>query len=204
MTPVIKPIILASQSAGRRELLAKAGLTFTAVAAHIDEEAIRDGLAARRAKARDIADALAEAKALKISRKNPGALVIGSDQLLIAPDGDIFSKAASKEEAEIQIARLAGRVHKLVSAVVVCEGGKAVWRIVDQARLTMRAMTAEEIIGYVASHWDKIRHCAGCYRIEAEGAALFEKIEGAKNTIVGMPMEPLLEYLTLRGYERAA
>ena len=153
---------------------------------------------------RDIADALAETKALKISRKFPQALVIGSDQLLASPDGDLLSKAQNPEEAEIQIARLAGRTHKLISAAVICESGKPVWRIVDSARLTMRSMTAQQVIDYVAAHWEHIRHCVGCYRIEAEGADLFEKIEGEQSTIIGMPMPPLLDYLTLRGYERAA
>ena len=202
MTPIIKPLILASKSAGRQEMLRASGLVFETVAARIDEEAIREGMQAEGAKPRDIADSLAEAKALKISRKFPGALVIGSDQLLVGPDGELFSKAESPEDAEITLAKLAGRTHRLISAAVICEGGKPVWRIVDSAKLTMKAATAQNIITYVEKYWEHIQYCVGCYRIEAEGAELFEKVEGNHNTIIGMPLEPMLDYLTLRGYER--
>jgi len=202
MTPVIKPLILASKSAGRQEMLRQAGLIFETQPARIDEESVREGMEAEGAKPRDIADSLAEAKALKISRKIPAALVIGSDQILVGPDGELVSKADNPEEAEVTLAKLAGRTHRLISAAVIGEGGKAVWRIVDSAKLTMKPMAAQDIISYVDRHWDNIRHCVGCYRIEAEGARLFEKVEGNHNTIVGMPLDQILDYLTLRGYER--
>ncbi|MEE9434888.1 MAG: Maf family protein [Sphingorhabdus sp.] len=207
MTPmagaVIRPLILASQSQGRQMLMREAGLSFECVSAVIDEEAVRSGMEAEGAKPRDIADALAQAKALKVSRKFPDAMVIGSDQILVMPDGDLMRKAGSRDEAEIQIAKLAGRTHRLISAAVICEEGKAVWRIVDGAKLTMKPLEASTITAYVKKYWEDIRHCVGCYRAEAEGAALFDNIEGEQSTIVGMPMRPLLDYLTIRGYERA-
>ena len=199
MSGDVKPLILASQSAGRQELLRAAGITFESVPAYIDELSVKEGLLAEGAKPRDIADTLAEAKALKISRKYPGALVLGSDQVLAAPDGSLMSKAETPEQAEVHIAKLSGRKHRLISAAVICEAGKPVWRIVDTAALTMKALSADEIIAYVSAHWDNIRHCTGCYRIEAEGRALFEDIAGDESTIVGMPISPLLAYLEMRG-----
>jgi septum formation protein len=202
MTPLIKPLILASSSAGRQEMLEKAGLAFEAIAARIDEDTLREALVADSAKPRDIADCLAEAKALKISRKFPKAMVIGSDQILVTENGELLNKADTPEQAEVTIAKLAGKSHRLISAIVVCEEGKPVWRIIDSARLMMKPMAAQEVIAYVARHWDVIRYCVGCYRIEAEGADLFSDVEGRPSTIIGMPIEPLLDYLTLRGYER--
>lgn len=202
MTPLIKPLILASSSAGRQEMLRAEGLAFEAIPARVDEESLREALLAESARPRDIADCLAEAKSLKISRKFPKAMVIGSDQILVTENGELLNKADTPEQAEVTIAKLAGKSHRLISAIVVCEEGKPVWRIIDSAKLMMKPMAAQEVIAYVARHWDVIRYCAGCYRFEAEGANLFTNVEGRPSTIIGMPIEPLLDYLTLRGYER--
>lgn len=192
-------LILASQSTGRLSMLQAAGVDVMPLAPAVDEEAIRQGLAAEGAKPRDIADALAQAKAVKISRKYPGDLVIGCDQILVTADGRLLDKPETPADAKEHLRLLSGKAHRLISAAVVCEGGAPVWRIVDTAQMTMRPLSDAFIDCYVAQHWDHIRHCVGCYRIEAEGAQLFASISGSQFTIIGMPLLPVLDYLRLRG-----
>jgi septum formation protein len=192
-------LILASQSAGRIAMLRAAGVEIQSCPAQVDEDSIKAALIQSGAKPRDIADALAEAKALKISRKQPTAMVLGCDQILLSADGKIFDKPANKDEARAHLAELSGASHKLISAAVICEQGAPVWRIVDTAQMTMRALSAEFIDQYVDNYWDEIQHCVGCYRIEAEGARLFASVSGSQFTIIGMPLLPILDYLRVRG-----
>jgi len=199
----VKSIILASKSIGRSQLLHDAGIDFSAVTADIDEAAIEEKLLLGGAKASAVAAELAQAKALKIAADYPDSLTLGSDQILVGPDGNILRKVASPDEAKRQLASLAGREHQLISAAVIVEGDTPVWRAVESATLMMHGLTAQYISDYVARHWDDIRHCVGCYRIEAEGRSLFDWIEGDESVIVGMPMPPLLDYLSRSGYERA-
>lgn len=180
-------------------MLRAAGVSVEPVAAFVDEEAIKNGMAAEGAKGRDIADALAEAKALKISRKYPTDLVLGCDQILVAADGQLLDKPKDEADAKAHLALLSGKTHRLISAAVIAEGGSAVWRIVDTAQLTMRPLGDGFIDDYVAQHWDEIRHCVGCYRIEAEGAQLFASISGSQFTIIGLPLLAVLDYLRNRG-----
>ncbi len=180
-------------------MLRAAGVDVTPVASSVDEESIKTGLVAAGAKARNIADALAEAKAVKISRKNPSDLVIGCDQILVTADGQLLDKPESPEQAKAQLQMLSGKVHRLISAAVICEGGAPIWRIVDTAQMTMRLLSDTFIDDYVAQYWDHIRHCVGCYRIEAEGAQLFASISGSQFTVIGMPLLPVLDYLRLKG-----
>jgi septum formation protein len=181
-------------------MLRAAGVDVTPVAAVVDEETIKEGLAAAGAKARDIADTLAEAKAVKISRKNPSELVIGCDQILVTADGQLLDKPESPEEAKAHLRLLSGKVHRLISAAVICEGGAPVWRIVDTAQMTMRLLSDNFIENYVVQHWEHIRQCVGCYRIEAEGAQLFASISGSQFTVIGLPLLPVLDYLRLKGF----
>jgi septum formation protein len=192
-------LILASQSAGRIAMLRAAGVDVQSCPAHVDEDSIKAALIQSGAKPRDIADALAEAKALKISRKQPTAMVLGCDQILLSAEGKIYDKPQNKDEARAHVAELSGASHKLISAAVICEQGAHVWRIVDTAQMTMRALSAEFIDQYVDEYWDEIRHCVGCYRIEAEGAQLFANVSGSQFTIIGMPLLPILDYLRVRG-----
>lgn len=192
-------VILASQSAGRRSMLEAAGVEIMPVAPGVDEEAIRQALAEAGAKPRDIADALAEAKAVKISRKYPDALVIGCDQILVTDDGQLLDKPQTPDDAILQLRLLSGKTHRLMSAVVICEGGAPVWRIVDMAKMTMRQLSPAFIEFYVDRHFEQIRHCVGCYRIEAEGAQLFASVSGSQFTIIGLPLLPVLDYLRLKG-----
>lgn len=197
----IKPLILASKSQGRGQLLRQANVEFEALSADIDEVSIASKLQDHRHKAEEVALALAEAKATKIASQKPQAMVLGSDQILLSPDREILHKAASPEEAEAQIELLAGREHQLISAAVIVENGIAVWRSVQKATLAMHGLTRRYISDYVARHWDDIQYCVGCYRIEAEGRELFDWVEGDEGVIIGMPMSPLLDYLKTRGYE---
>ena len=189
---------LASASEIRLTLLRAAGLTVTAQPARIDEAAIRGGMEAERASARDIADTLAEMKARKIADKNPAALVLGCDQVLEFKQV-IFSKPETLDDARAQLHSLRGQTHRLLSAVVLYEQGQPVWRHVGEARLTMRQLSDQYLDGYLARNWDSIRHAVGCYKLEEEGVRLFSAIEGDHFTILGLPLLPLLSYLGTRG-----
>ncbi len=192
-------LILASQSASRRAMLAAAGVPFTARAAGVDEEAAKASLRAEGLDGRALADALAELKAVKLSRLDPQALVLGCDSTVTAPDGALIDKARTREEAAAQLRALAGGTHRLTSAAVVAERGAAVWRHVDTVRLTMRAFSEEFLAAYLDEEWPAIGGCVGGYRIEGRGAQLFARIEGSHFTILGLPLLPLLDWLRERG-----
>ena len=193
------PLLLASQSAIRLTLLRNAGLTVEAHPARIDEDALRAALQAEDATPRDIADSLAEAKALKLTQRNPTALVLGCDQILALGDR-IFSKPTTKDEAGQQLVDLAGQTHQLLSALVLYDKGEPIWRHVGVARLTMRKITPAYLEAYLDRTWPEIGHSVGGYQMESEGIRLFSAIEGDYFTILGLPLLPLLTYLSLRGF----
>jgi septum formation protein len=141
-------LILASQSSGRIAMLQSAGVEVEAHPALVDEASIKDSLVASGAKARDIADALAEAKARKVSRKFPTALVLGCDQLLVTADGTLLDKPETRDDAREHLAMLSGSTHRLISAAVICENGAPVWRIVDMStRIGIISATALAVTG---------------------------------------------------------
>ena len=191
-------ITLASQSAARAAMLTAAGVSFTASAANVDEEAITAGLAAEGASAARVADALAEVKAVKVSRRVPG-LVLGADSIVVTADGRFLAKPGSRDGAAAQLRGLSGTTHQLVSAAVIAEGGVAVWRATDSARLTMRTLSDAFIADYLDRADPGIIHCVGSYHIEGIGAQLFTRVDGDQFTIRGLPLLAVLDYLRLRG-----
>jgi septum formation protein len=195
-------IILASQSAARRAMLTAAGVAHEARPAFIDEAGITAGLQAEAASPERIADALAELKALKLSRSNPGVMVLGADTVVVTADGQLLAKPETRQRAEAQLRQLAGTTHRLISAAVIAENGSAVWRSGAAARLTMRPLSPAFIADYLDKEGEAVLGCVGCYRIEAMGAQLFTRIEGDHYTIQGLPLLAVLDYLRVRGVLR--
>ncbi|MEH6520573.1 Maf family protein [Sulfitobacter sp.] len=191
-------IILASGSAIRTQMLNQAAVKHEVQIARVDEEMIKASLIAEGAPPRDIADALAEMKAAKISEKNPGALVIGCDQVL-EHAGTLMSKPKSADDALLQLKTMRGDRHTLLSAAVIYESGKPVWRQVGVVRLRMRDASDAYLQDYVERNWDSIQHAVGAYKLEEEGVRLFSRIEGDYFNVLGMPLLEILNYLTLRG-----
>ena len=192
------PLVLASASPTRARMLQAAGLVFTTDTPRLDEDAIRAAMTADGAPPRDIADALAGAKAERIARRHPGAWVIGADQVLDL-DGQVLGKPSDSAQARSQLLALRNRSHRLLSACVVHADGAPVWRHVGTARLTMRAFSDAWLDLYLARQGDAVTQTLGGYRIEEEGVRLFSRIEGDYFTILGLPLTELLSYLTQRG-----
>lgn len=177
-------------------MLSAAGVPFEAVAATIDEDAVKMSLA--HLSPRDLADALAERKALDVLARYPADMVLGSDSIVVLEDCAALDKPRNQDEAAEHLSRMSGKRHDLISAAVIAKGGKAVWRHADTAAMYLRPLSYVFIRWYVDSEWPVIAGCVGCYRIEGPGAQLFEKIEGSHFTVLGMPLLPVLEYLRAR------
>ncbi len=192
-------LILASQSASRRAMLDAAAVPHEAMSPGLDEDALKIGLRQEGISARNLADALAEAKALRISQRYPRDLVLGCDSTLAFDDGSMIDKAPDLETLKAQLRQLSGKTHSLFSAAVICEGGRPVWRHVDRAKMTMRPLSDAFIADYVDAEADDILWCVGGYKVEGRGAHLFSKIEGSQFTVMGLPLLPLLDYLRTRG-----
>lgn len=200
LRPMTEPhLLLASNSKARRAMLTAAGVRIEAAAPNVDEEALKEGLKAEGATARNLADALAEAKAVRLSRRTGQGLVLGGDQVLALADGTMLDKPTDKADAKAHLRQLSGKAHKLFSAAVIADQGLPVWRHVDVATLTMRPLSDAYINDYVTAEWENIRHCVGCYEIEGRGAQLFAAITGSQFTIMGLPLLHLLDFLRLRG-----
>lgn len=180
-------------------MLESAGVPFEATSPGVDEEAAKASLRADHLKARDLADALAELKALKLSAQHSEALVLGCDSVVELQDGRTLDKAETREEAAEHLRLLSGRRHYLHSAAVIAEGGRAVWRVVDRVTMHVRALSDAFIADYLAHEWEQARWCVGVYRVEGPGAQLFSRIEGSQFTVIGLPLLPLLDYLRVRG-----
>jgi septum formation protein len=190
-------LILASRSATRRAVLEGAGVPFEAVGSGVDEDAAKVGLAARRTTPRQVAEALAEDKALAVSIGRP-ELVVGADQTLEF-QGQLYDKVETVEDARARLKTLRGKPHQLHSAVVVAHGGAVVWRETQSATLRMRDFSDGFLEDYLAAEGAAALGSVGCYRLEGMGLQLFSKIEGDYFTILGLPMMGLLDLLRRRG-----
>jgi septum formation protein len=191
------PVTLASKSAARASVLTAAGVRFETVGAGVDEGAAKRELLAKGAGPREVADALAELKAVKASQGRAG-LVIGADQTLDF-NGRLFDKADSLHEARERLRMLRGHPHKLHSAVVIAKDGAVVWREVPAATLTMRDFSDDFLEAYLARHGEGLLDSVGCYRLEDDGAQLFARIDGDYFAILGLPLMGLLDQLRRHG-----
>ena len=191
-------LILASASTIRFDMLTAAGVPVVRQPAAIDEDTIRDGLLATGETARNIADALAEAKALKSNLKSPTNLTLGADQVL-SFEGRLFSKPVDLDDARDHLKQLRAKTHTLFSAAVVAEDGRPVFRTVKSVKLTMRPFSDEFLETYLATEGDTLLDCVGAYRLEGFGAQLFSRVDGDYFTVLGLPLFDILEYLRTRG-----
>jgi septum formation protein len=188
-------IVLASGSASRRAMLEAAAVPFEVVRPQVDEDAAKEALKAEGIEARGLADALAELKAVAVSRRMPGRTVIGSDSVMALADGRMLDKPETRERAAEQLRMMRGGMHRLVSGVVGSRDGVPVWRHVDVAKLHVRDFSDAFLESYLDAEWPAISGCVGCFRIEGPGVQLFAKLEGSQFTILGMPLMPLLGWL---------
>ncbi len=191
-------LVLASASAARRALLEAAGLRFEARAAAVDEAALKQAARAERMAPADAAMMLAGTKASRIGAADPGALVVGCDQLLVC-DGRWFDKPDGVATARENLLALRGREHVLVTAVLCQRGGQCLWRHVASPRLRMRAFSDAFLDAFLAREAEAVCTTVGAYRLEGLGSHLFDRIEGEHAAILGLPLLPLLGFLRHHG-----
>jgi len=187
-------IILASNSKVRKEILEKNGIKCDVQPSNIDESPVKESLLKEGATPEIISKNLAELKANKISTKENDKLVLGADSV-IDLNGEIISKPATREEALKILNKLNGKQHYLISSACISKNGSMVWNYSDKASLSMKEMTQKELEDYLSKIKDETLYAYNVYQIEGEGRALFSKIEGNKNTIMGLPIEKIKEYL---------
>ncbi len=196
--PETAPLVLASASRSRAELLRAAGVVFTVDPAAVDEAEVKRAMAAEHASPLEVADALASLKACRVSQRYNGALVLGADQMLVCGN-DWFDKPGDVAEARVQLGKLRGRAHELVTAASVARNGGVVWRANQSARLTMREFSDGFLETYLQAVGPEVTETVGGYRIEGLGIQLFAAIAGDHATILGLPLLPLLDFLRGHG-----
>ena len=187
-------IILASKSTIRKKILEENGISCVAEPANVDEDLVKESLLNKGESPQIISKNLAELKANKISNKKNGKLVLGADSI-IDYNGNIISKPSNREEALATLKKLNGQKHYLISSVCISKNGSMIWNYTDKAVLTMKQMTDEELKSYLSKIKDSKLYAYNIYQIEGEGRSLFSKIEGDKNTIMGLPIKQIKEYL---------
>lgn len=188
------PLILASGSAARRAMLDRAGVTVETDPAAIDEAMVKQALQADGAGPGDVAETLAEMKAMRIARKHPGRYVLGADQMLVCGP-EWFDKPADRAQAAAQLKALRGKTHRLISSAVMVRDGTRLWHHTETADLTMRPFSDAFLDGYLDRVGDAVLGSVGAYHIEGVGAQLFSRVHGDLFTILGLPLLPLLDYL---------
>jgi len=188
-------IILASKSKVRKEILDKNNIDVRVEPSNVDEDVIKNNLIKEKASPEIISKNLAELKANKISSKKNNSLVLGADSV-IDLEGELISKPQSREEAMKILKKLNGKKHNLISSVCISKNGTMIWNYTDKAILTMKNMNEEDLKNYLSKISDEALFAYNVYQIEGEGRSLFLKIEGDKNTIMGLPIKKIKEYLS--------
>jgi len=188
-------IILASKSNVRKKILNKNGINCEVIPANIDEDQVKNSLIKEKASPKIISKNLAELKANKISKKKNDYLVLGADSV-IDLNGELISKPTNREEAFDILKKLNGQKHQLISSVCISKNGAMIWNATDSSTLTMKQLNSDEIKSYLKKIRDKELYAYGVYQIEAGGRSLFSKIEGDEDTIMGLPVEQIKQYLS--------
>ena len=191
---MINKIILASKSGVRKKILNQNGITCEVIPANIDEEQVKESLIKEKATPEIISKNLAELKANKISEKKHDQLVLGADSV-IDLNGKLISKPLNRKEAFDILKKLNGQKHQLISSVCISKNGSMIWHSTDASTLTMKQLNSDEIKSYLEKIRDKELYAYGVYQIEADGRSLFSKIEGDEDTIMGLPVKQIKEYL---------
>ena len=192
---MIKKIILASKSKVRKKILEENGINCVVEPANIDEDLVKDSLLKEGALPTIVSKNLAELKANKVSQKKNGELVLGADSI-IDLSGKIISKPSNRNEALAILKKLNGQKHHLISSVCISKNGSMIWNYTDASTLTMKKLNSDEIKSYLTKIKDKELYAYGVYQIEVDGRSLFSKIEGDENTIMGLPVKQIKEYLS--------
>ena len=191
---MINKIILASKSGVRKKILDRNGINSEVIPSKIDEDQIKEALLKENATPEMISKNLAELKANKVSQKKNNKLVLGADSV-IDLNGELISKPTSREEALTILKKLNGQKHHLISSVCISKNGYMIWNFTDSSALTMKKLNLDEIKSYLTKIRDKELYAYGVYQIEANGRSLFSEIEGDENTIMGLPIKQIKEYL---------
>ena len=187
-------IILASKSGIRKKILNDNGINCEVLPAEVDEEEVKKSLIGQGANPLSISKNLAELKSTKISRKKPEKIVLGADSV-IDLNGELISKPKNRKEAFDILEKLNGQRHQLISSVCISKNGFMMWNFTDASTLTMKKLNLNEIKTYLTKIRDKELYAYGVYQIEAGGRYLFAKIEGDENTIMGLPIKQIKQYL---------
>ena len=193
---MIKNIILASKSEVRKKILSDHGINCEVIPAKVDEEMVKESLLKAKATPELVSKNLAELKANKISERKYDDLVLGADSV-IDLNGKLISKPTNRDEAFKILQKLNGQKHQLISSVCISKNGSMIWNHTDKASLTMKQMNDEELKTYLTKIKDEKLYAYNVYQIEAEGRSLFSKIEGDENTIMGLPVKQIKEYLNI-------
>ena len=191
---MINKIILASRSEVRKKILNQNGINCEVIPANIDENQVKESLFEEKATPEIISKNLAELKANKVSEKKPNEIILGADSV-IDLNGELISKPTNKKEALTILQKLNGQKHQLISSVCISKNGSMIWNFTDASTLTMKQLNLDEIKSYLAKIKDKELYAYGVYQIEADGRFLFSKIEGDEDTIMGLPVKQIKEYL---------
>ena len=191
---MIDKIVLASASGVREKILKENGIIVEVIPANVDEDQVKEALLKKKSTPKTISQNLAELKANKISKKKPNEFVLGADSV-IDLNSELISKPTSREKALSILEKLNGKKHQLISSVCIYKNGSMIWNYTDASTLTMKKLNLDQIKLYLEKIKDKELYAYGVYQIEANGKSLFSKIEGDEDTIMGLPIKHIKEYL---------